>query len=314
MVLTVARRFDEAQRDARVIVLDGGLATELERRGLDLSDRLWSACALLEDPLSILEVHRDYLRAGAQCISTASYQATLPGLRASGLTEASSRAVLLESVRLAQRAREEFHAIHAKSDPPLVAASIGPYGAFLADGSEYRGDYGRSVQQLFEFHMPRLELLATSGADLFACETIPCLVEAEAICRCLESIHEMPAWVSFSCRSESEICHGESIADAVAMVQDISNVVAVGVNCTDLVHIEGLIERMRETTIKPIVVYPNSGECWDGITRTWSGGTGMADFVDAARRWRQRGATLIGGCCRTGPEHIRALSRALARG
>lgn len=314
MSAAVADRIDEARRKGGVVVLDGGLATELERRGVDLRDPLWSARALLDDPTSLKNIHRDYLHAGTQCISTASYQATLPGLMARGLSRAQAEDALVRSVKLAQQARDEYLAASPRSEPVFIAASIGPYGAYLADGSEFRGDYGNTREQLVEFHFPRMEILAAAGADLLACETVPCLLEAEAFARCLERVPQVPAWVSFSCQSDSRICHGEPITQAATVLAGVANVVAVGVNCTDPIHVAGLVARLRESTSKPIVVYPNSGETWDPVGRRWVGTASVADYVHAAVQWRDAGATLIGGCCRTGPEHIRAIAALRAKG
>lgn len=294
-------------------VLDGGLATELERRGADLRDPLWSAKLLLDDPELIRVVHLDYLRAGADVITSASYQATLPALRQRGLDAAQARDVLLLSVRLACAARERFLRERSDSDRPrpLVAASIGCYGAALHDGSEYRGDYGMSVQALSDWHRERLSLLADSDADLLACETVPCLAEAAALARLLGEVSPRPAWVSFSCRDESTLRHGEPLAEAVALLNDVPNVIAVGVNCTAPRHVEALLVAARAATDKPLVAYPNSGEGWDAGRHAWTGAATAFDWGEAARRWRAAGARLIGGCCRTTPETIAHIAVAL---
>lgn len=294
-------------------VLDGGLATELERRGADLRDPLWSAKLLLDDPDLIRAVHLDYLRAGADVITTASYQATLPALMRRGLDAEQARAVLLRSVRLACAAREQFlrEQCDAERPRPLVAASIGCYGAALHDGSEYRGDYGLSVPDLIDWHRPRLRLLADSGADLLACETIPCLAEAAALARLLGEVSHRPAWVSFSCRDESSLRHGEPLVEAVALVSAAPNVSAVGVNCTAPRHVEPLLHAARSATDRALVAYPNSGEGWDAERHAWTETPESFDWGGAARRWRAAGARLIGGCCRTTPEIIREIAAAL---
>lgn len=300
--------FETAREQGRTIVLDGGLATELERRGFALDDPLWSARVLIEHPEAVRQLHLDYLAAGAQCITTASYQATIPGLRARGLDVAQARRLLVRSTQLALAARDEFRR-SGRGDRALIAASLGPYGAYLADGSEFRGDYGLSREQLIDFHGQRFEILAESGADMLAFETIPCVVEGEAIAKLLERNAGVRAWVSFSCRDDERTCHGEPIGEAVGIFEGITGVVAVGVNCTAPAHIEGLIARIRESTSKPIVAYPNSGQAWDAEKRRWVGESRVERFVSLARRWHEAGATGIGGCCMTGPEHIRELAR-----
>jgi homocysteine S-methyltransferase len=169
-------------------VLDGAMATELEARGCNLADSLWSAKVLVENPELIREVHLDYFRAGAQVAITASYQATPAGFAARGLDEAQSRALIGKSVELARKAREAYLAENPHAGTLLVAGSVGPYGAYLADGSEYRGDYVRSAEEFTAFHRPRVEALLDAGADLLACETLPSFAEIKALAALLVSI------------------------------------------------------------------------------------------------------------------------------
>jgi homocysteine S-methyltransferase len=303
--------------DDGVLILDGALATELERRGADLRDELWSAKVLLEQPELIRQVHLDYFRAGADVATTASYQATLPGLVRRGLDLAQARDVLRLSVRLAVEARAQFWQKHVQSGDrayPLVAASVGCYGAYLHDGSEYRGDYGLNVRQLMDWHRPRFEVLAESGADLLAFETIPCLREAEALARLLDERPGLSAWLSFSCRDERHLGHGELWAEAIGMANAFPGIVAVGVNCTAPRFIADLLRAAAARTGKPLVAYPNSGESWDAARQCWVATAAPPDWSRAAQAWRAAGARLIGGCCRTTPATIRELVRALRGG
>lgn len=296
-----------------VIILDGALATELERRGADLKDPLWSAKILLEAPALIRQLHYDYFVAGADVAITASYQASFPGLAARGLNAEQSADLMRLSVQLADQARADYRAHQADNAmaqrPLLVAASVGPYGAYLHDGSEYRGDYGLTLEQLMAWHRPRLAVLATSGADLLACETIPSLAEGEALVRVLAEFPDTAAWLSFSCADGAHVCHGERFADCVAMAAASPQIVAIGVNCTPPRYIEALLQEAATVTQKPLLTYPNSGEHWDAATQCWLPGSGVADFAAAAQRWRTAGARLIGGCCRTTPADIAALAR-----
>ena len=299
------------------MLLDGGLATELERRGADLNDPLWSARLLIERPELIRDVHLDYYLAGADVATTASYQATFEALAARGFDHDAAAALLRKSVTLACEARERFWseaAAAVETAPnrsgrrrPLVAASIGPYGAMLADGSEYRGHYGLSETALMDFHRPRMAVLAESGADLFACETIPCATESLALARLLREFPNMTAWISFSCRDGRHVSEGQRIADCAAQLEPFEQIVAVGVNCTAPQHIESLLTELRAATGKPLVVYPNSGERYDPASKTWQGCATPLEFAHQAEHWRAAGARLIGGCCRTTPENIRAL-------
>ena len=287
-----------------VIVLDGAFATELEARGFSVNDALWSAKALFERPDLVREVHLDYLRAGADVVTSASYQATVEGFMKRGFSKEEAAALIQKSIQLAQEACDLYLAEREENGRvPFVAASVGPYGAYLADGSEYRGDYGIDEDALVAFHAERLALLAEEKPDLLACETLPCLVEARAIVRALrEREIRIPAWFSFSCRDAAHISDGMEIAVCARWLDTVPEAAAIGLNCTAPQYVESLIGEIRRETTKPIVVYPNSGETYDASDKSWHGAA--EDFGTIARRWRTAGARLIGGCCRTTPREI----------
>lgn len=294
-----------------VLVIDGALATELERRGFDLKDDLWSAKILLEKPEAIKQLHYDYFKAGADCAITASYQATLEGFMKRGLTEEQAYALLQKSVKLAIEARDEFWAEEANRagrSKPFVAASVGPYGAYLADGSEYRGNYGLTEEELMNFHRPRMRALIEAGAELLACETIPTPIEARALVKVLGEFEGMDAWISFSCRDEAHVCEGEKLEVCIRQVESSPQVAAVGVNCTSPKFIPSLIREARKATDKPILVYPNSGESYSAEKMDWNGDPVYESFGEEARVWHEAGARMIGGCCRTSPEDIRVIA------
>ncbi len=294
-----------------VLVIDGALATELERRGCDLSDDLWSARILLEQPESIKRVHLDYFKAGADCAITASYQATVEGFARRGLHEKEAITLMQKSVELAMEARDEFwveDTNHQGGSKPFIAASVGPYGAFLADGSEYRGNYGLSEKELMDFHRPRMKALIEAGADMLACETIPCLIEAQAIAKLLKEFPDVTAWVSFSARDEKHISEGQVFADCVKQLERHPQIAAIGINCTSPKHIPALIRAAKKVTQKPVLVYPNSGEKYDAAKNEWDGHPVLDSFGEQAREWYDAGARLLGGCCRTTPEDIRVIA------
>ncbi len=293
-----------------IAILDGALATELENRGCNLNDDLWSARVLMEQPELIHQVHLDYFNAGADFAITASYQATIEGFARRGLNKDESLALMQKSVKIAQDARDEFWSIESNRVNrirPLIAASVGPYGAFLADGSEYRGDYNLTEQELIDFHRPRVEALIASGADLLACETIPCLIEAQALLKLLSESPNAYAWFTFSAKDGEHICHGEKIADCAALLDLSPQVAAIGINCTSPLHIPALIREIKKNTKKPIIVYPNSGEIYNPETNTWHGETSCEAFGLQSKAWHENGATVLGGCCRTTPDHIREI-------
>lgn len=247
-------------------------------------------------------MHTDYFAAGADVATTASYQASLGGFAKRGLAPAEAERLIRLSVELAAQARDE-------AGGGMVAASVGPYGATLADGSEYTGAYDLDEEGLLAWHRPRWEILADSGADLLACETIPSMPEARALARLLAESPETKAWMSFSCRDSLHLNDGTPIAEAAALFAGDPQVVAVGVNCTSPRFLPSLISEVRAS---PVVVYPNSGETWDAERRRWVGLSDPEEFGQAAKEWQAMGASMIGGCCRTTPEHIRQVRAHLA--
>ncbi|MBK6794294.1 MAG: homocysteine S-methyltransferase [Anaerolineales bacterium] len=292
----------------RIAIVDGAMATELEARGCDLNDDLWSARVLLEQPELIHSVHLDYFNAGADIAITASYQATVDGFAKRGLSRDQALDLMKKSVKLAQEARDEFWAKaenRVNRARPLVAGSVGPYGAFLADGSEYRGDYNLTEDELIAFHRPRIEALIASGADLLACETIPCGIEARALIRLLTEFPGTFAWFTFTAKDGEHISNGERIADIAAFLDKQPQAAAIGINCSSPLHIPSLVREIKQNTSKPIIVYPNSGEYYSAVTNTWHGETSCDKFGSQSKEWYENGATLIGGCCRTTPGHIR---------
>lgn len=287
------------------MILDGGLSNALAARGHDLSDELWTARLLRDAPGEVAAVHRTYYAAGAEVATTASYQASVPGFERAGLSRAEAEALVRRSVTLAREVRDE---LAGDGHRRLVAASVGPYGAVLADGSEYRGRYGVGAAALRDFHLPRLELLASAGPDLFAVETVPDLEEAEVLVPLLDEIG-LPAWLSYSCAGLLTRA-GQPLADAFAVVAPSTAVVATGVNCCAPDDVRPALEVARAVTGKPGVAYPNSGQGWDSGTHTWSGATSYD--VALAPGWVAAGAAYVGGCCQVGPDDIAALARTLS--
>ena len=288
-----------------LLVLDGGLSNALEDRGLDLSSDLWTARLLLDDPAQIAAVHRDYYLAGADVATTASYQASVPSLVAAGMARAEAEHTIVASVELAREVRDDVASGTGRR--LLVAASVGPYGAVLADGSEYRGQYGVTPARLRDFHGPRLELLASAGPDLLAVETIPDVSEAEVLVPLLDELG-LPAWFSYSV-SGSATRAGQPLAEAYAVLAGSTSIVAAGVNCSAPGDVTPAVATAVSVAERPAVAYPNLGETWDNATHTWVG-DGAFD-TELAADWVAAGARLVGGCCRVGPRHIAELAAAL---
>jgi len=281
------------------VILDGGLATQLEAQGHDLGSELWSARLLRDDPDAIIQAHLAYFRAGAQVATTASYQASLDGFIHAGMDKADAAQMIKRSVRLAQQARTSAADDHLR----WIAGSVGPYGAALADGSEYRGDYDVSIDELRQWHRPRIELLVEAGVDIIALETIPCLAEVEALVTEIAGSGQ-PCWLSITCTGDRTRA-GEPAAEAFALTHDVDEIIAVGVNCIDPADAHALVRCAGETTGKPVVVYPNSGERWNATEQHW---TGPRTFQpDQVQDWISDGARMVGGCCRIGPREISAI-------
>jgi homocysteine S-methyltransferase len=289
------------------VVLDGGLATELERRGHDLSGALWSARVLRDDPAEVVAAHRAFVEAGARVVETASYQASFEGLAVVGLDADKTRALLRRSVELAREASGD--------EPVWVAASVGPYGATRADGSEYTGAYADEldVAALRQFHRERMRVLADAGADVLALETVPCLAEVQALVEEAEMVG-VPAWLSLTTVTTPDgrvlTRRGEPAEAAFAVARDSAAVVAVGVNCTDPTRVPAAVRLAARVSAKPVVVYPNSGESWNARARAWTGAARF-DPLDV-EGWVRGGARLVGGCCRVTPDAIAGLASELA--
>ncbi len=285
------------------VVLDGGMSNQLAAAGHDLSDALWSARLLAEDPEAVTAAHLAYFEAGADVAITASYQATFEGFARRGIGREEASGLFALSVQCAREAARRARA----SRPLWVAASVGPYGAMLADGSEYRGRYGLSVAELERFHRPRMEVLAAAAPDVLALETVPDTDEAEALVRALRGL-DVPAWLSYSAAG-GRTRAGQPLEDAFALAARADEVIAVGVNCCTPEDADHAVALAARVTGKPVVVYPNSGETWDAGARAW---TGRPTFTASrVTGWRESGARLIGGCCRVGPETIAAVAGTL---
>jgi len=283
------------------VLLDGGLATELEAAGHDLSGPLWSGRLLLESPEAVTAAHARFFAAGARVATTASYQLSFGGLSAVGVERRAAEMLLRRSVEVASLAR----ASAAEPERCWVAASVGPYGAALADGSEYRGAYGLTVAELRGWHRPRLAVLTTAGADVLALETIPCLAEVEALLAEVAG-SGIPCWLSLTCASPSTTRAGEPVAEAFAMARDVAEVIAVGVNCLPPADAGPLVSTAARVADKPVVVYPNGGEDWDAAARCWRGA--RSQLVGEVTDWVAHGARLVGGCCRVAPAEIAELA------
>ena len=295
------------------VVIDGGLATELEASGHDLSDRLWSARLLLTDPDAIEAVHLAYYRSGAQVATTASYQATIPGFAAAGLDRAAALEAIRRSVVLAQSARDRFAQETGRStEGLLVAGSVGPYGAMLADGSEYTGEYDPGDAVLRDVHAPRIEALLEAGVDLLAFETIPTVREAAVL---LDLLAESgaTAWLSYQCRDSETTAAGEPVAEAFALAAGAPGIVAVGVNCGPPRHVPALLSAAAAAAPDmPLIAYPNRGDTWEAAARLWVANDGDRYDPRVVATWTALGATWLGGCCGTGPAEIAELARSLA--
>lgn len=307
------------------LIIDGAMATELEKRGVDTANELWSAMALIRDPEAVRNVHESYFEAGANIAITNTYQANIPAFERLGFTHAEAKRLIATAVNLALEARKRYQQQYRSIDgavttensttsdrPLLVAGSVGPYGAFLADGSEYTGAYHLSDADYRDFHRERMRILADSGVDVFACETMPNIGEAQALFGLLaEEFADTEAWVSFSLKDSHHLCDGTPLEEAVAAADACSQIGAVGINCVPIHIVAEAISVVRSATDKPIIVYPNNGDIYHPETKTWTPNPNGLTLAGLASQWVAAGAALIGGCCRTSPADIRDLARTI---
>ena len=306
---------EEILQKQKVFILDGALGTQIQKNGHDVNDSLWSAKFLNEDTSVIKEVHKQYLEAGADCIITSSYQASIEGFLKKGFSKEKAIELIKLSINIAKEARDEFWETFEDKQTrvkPLVAASIGPYGAYLADGSEYSGDYKISDEELKDFHKKRLEIIVETNPDILACETIPLLKEAKIISDLLKQYPHITSWITFSAKNENYTNAGDDIKECMTYLNTQEHISAVGINCTAPQYIPMLIENIKSVCSKPIVIYPNGGSRYNPITKLWERGELSAqDFAKLAYLWYTKGATVIGGCCETTPNEIEYIRKTL---
>ena len=289
------------------LVLDGGLSNVLLSMGADLKTSFWCAELLVSDRDMIRQAHLHYLEAGADIITSCTYQASMQGFANLGISETQSRQYMLDSIRLMEEARARYFETHPVR-PVYLAASLGPYGAFMADGSEYTGVYDVSDSTLKDFHRARLDALDSAGQDFYAFETIPMLREAEIIAELLTEAGS-DCWVSFSCESGTILRDGNKLSEAVQVLKDIPGVFALGVNCVDPAIVSTAIQVIKTSAPdKKVVVYPNAGQQYDAVSKSWSKGGKSVEFTDSCERWIHEGASIVGGCCEIGCHEIRALA------
>lgn len=295
------------------IIIDGALASELQRRGCDLNDSLWSAKVLIEQPALIEQVHYDYFKAGADCAITASYQATPLGFAQKGIKLTESIALIRKSVELAEQAKQRYLAQIQQNKHLLIAGSIGPYGAYLADGSEYTGNYQLTESEFIDFHIARIQALIEAKVDILACETIPSFAEIKALTKLIQQFPRMTSWFSLTLKDEKHLSDGTPLSLVVDHLNMNDQIVSIGVNCIALEKVTAALEIIHKLTTKPIIVYPNSGELYDPITKQWhKNHQHNCTFTNQVSTWVKLGAKLIGGCCQTTPADILEISRLLA--
>ena len=287
------------------MIIDGALASELQRRGCDLNDSLWSAKVLIEQPELIQQVHYDYFKAGADCAITASYQATPMGFAKKGIELEESIKLIKTSVKLAQQAKMQYLNDIKQDKALLIAGSVGPYGAYLANGSEYTGDYQLSESEFIAFHKDRVTALIDAGVDILACETMPSFLEIKALVKLIQQFPMVNCWFSLTLKDQQHISDGTPLTEVIEYLNSIEQIVSVGINCIALEKVTPALEVLSKLTSKPLIVYPNSGEQYDPTTKQWhKNHHHNCTFANQLDTWIKLGAKLIGGCCQTTPEDI----------
>ena len=294
------------------VVLDGAMSTPLERLGADTNNDLWTAKALIDNEELVYEVHKMYFEAGADLIITDTYQANVQAFEKVGYSEKEARNLIKKAVKIAQKARDDYENKTGKHN--YIAGTIGPYGAYLANGSEYRGDYELSVEEYQQFHLPRIEELVNAGVDILAIETQPKLDEVLAILELLKKKYpQQKVYVSYTLSDDDTISDGTPLPRAIHALEDYSQVIAVGINCVKLELVEPALKNMKEITDKHLIVYPNSSAVYNPKSKTWSQTKTSATFEELIPNWYEAGARIIGGCCTTGPKEIKAVADFIKR-
>jgi len=300
-------RIEKILNEYPFVILDGGFATELEKKGFNLNDRLWSAKIIAESPEAVIDVHLSYLNAGADCIITSSYQATIPGFISAGYSRQEAVDLIAKSVAIANDAIRIFHESSpdmSKRPQPFIAASAGCYGAYLADGSEYRGDYHLDLEEYKNFHRERVDILADAGAEIIAFETFPSMEEAVAVAELMDEYRDIQYWIVFTVKNAVSTSHGDNFEDCIRLLHGRKNLIAAGINCSSPEFISPILDTIDVEFKKNFAVYPNSGEHFHTDCSCWEDDPSVSDFSRLAEEWYSKGAALIGGCCRTGPGDI----------
>lgn len=309
--MTVTNPFSWHLSHHGYVIIDGALATELQERGCDLNDPLWSAKVLIEQPELISAVHYDYFIAGADCAITASYQASPLGFAKRGLSRSQSITLIKRSVDLAKQAKIKYQQVTKDSRPLVIAGSVGPYGAYLADGSEYTGNYNLSDIEMMDFHYDRIKALIDAGVDILACETMPSFAEIKVLVNIIAQFPDTPCWFSFTLKDNHHLSDGTPLELVTKLLETNQQVIAIGVNCIALDSVTKSLASLYELTDKPLIVYPNSGEHYDATSKTWQIKDQQHTFCNQLLNWQKNGAKLIGGCCRTTPKDIKKISELL---
>lgn len=342
---------DVLQNSKKVILIDGGLGTELEQRKVNINSLLWSSVALVEAADDVTKLHYDYYHSGANVGITCSYQCSEDSLKASDKEKYSSKEsrlqVYKESVEVCKRAKimrmADAKAIELLVSPE-IAGSIGPFGSFLNDGSEFTGGYERSEDEYQAFHEEKLDFFmnGTEEVDYLQLETMPNFEEIKALLMLIKRKNserketqgksEKRFILSLSIRNEEQLADGTPLKAVVKYLHDVgylskdpktTPLMAVGANCLKLKYsvkfVENLTNYMNELQIYgfPISIYPNSGEIYDGIKKNWIfdqsnekyyttnvNGEKVCDWKILLDAWIASGAKIIGGCCRVGVRDI----------
>jgi len=283
-------------------LLDGSLSYPLEKQGYNLNKKLWTGDALINDPNVIKKIHKDYLVAGVDFISTSTYQISYRVLKEMGYNLNEIKDIFKRSVDLVQDAIEETK-IKRKVK---IVGSYGPFGASLSDGSEYTGKYKTSDEIIMSYHIDNMNIIKELDIDIVLYETIPCLREIEILSKVVEE-YKKEVWISFTCNKDLEFRDGTSIMKACKILSSIENISTIGINCFSPLLAEKAIKKLKKNSNKKILIYPNSGEIYNNKDKNWYG----EKYFDNSmiKKWLALSPDIIGGCCRVGFEDIQNMRK-----
>ena len=284
----------------KIKLLDGSMSFPMEQLGYNLKNKLWTGKALINNPDLIKDIHKGYIDAGADFISTSTYQISFDRLKNMGYQSEEIKKIFQKSVDIVKDAIEESK---LKKEIKIVG-SFGPYASYDPEASEYIGEYDSTDIEIKKFHLNNIRIIEETDLDIILYETIPCLREIKILSEAL-SHSTKEIWISITCNEEMEFRDGSSFKDACEIISKIEKITTMGINCFSPLLVKKAIDLLKKYSNKKILIYPNSGEIYNPKERFW---TGNNEFNNSMiKNWLSLYPDIIGGCCRIGYDDIKKM-------